>query len=145
MFEKKYIFRLNEKLTRDEVLETVGNKFYHDGIVTTGFVKAIQQREKDFPTGMILEKGTNIAISRTDDKYVIKDRIAIIIADNPVIFKSIENGENDIKCNIFFVMALTKENKNEILSAMADLFENYEDILKKFPLMTDEEILDILL
>ena len=38
MFEKKYIFRLNEKLTRDEVLETVGNKFYHDGIVTTGFV-----------------------------------------------------------------------------------------------------------
>lgn len=145
MFEKKYIFRLNEKLTRDEVLETVGNKFYHDGIVTTGFVKAIQQREKDFPTGMILEKGTNIAISHTDDKYVIKDRIAIIITDNPVIFKSIENGENDIKCNIFFVMALTKENKNEILSAMADLFENYEDILKKFPLMTDEEILDILL
>ena len=145
MFEKKYIFRLNEKLTRDEVLETVGNKFYHDGIVTTGFVKAIQQREKDFPTGMILEKGTNIAISHTDDKYVIKYRIAIIIADNPVIFKSIENGENDIKCNIFFVMALTKENKNEILSAMADLFENYEDILKKFPLMTDEEILDILL
>lgn len=70
MFEKKYIFRLNEKLTRDEVLETVGNKFYHDGIVTTGFVKAIQQREKDFPTGMILEKGTNIAISHTDDKYV---------------------------------------------------------------------------
>ena len=54
MFEKKYIFRLNEKLTRDEVLETVGNKFYHDGIVTTGFVKAIQQREKYFPTGMIL-------------------------------------------------------------------------------------------
>lgn len=145
MFEKKYIFRLNEKITRDEALEIVGNKFYHDGIVTAGFVKALQQREKDFPTGMILEKGTNIAISHTDDKYVIKDRIAIIIADNPVIFKSIENGKNDIKCNIFFIMALTKENKNEILSAMADLFENYEDILKKFSVMTDEDILDILL
>lgn len=44
MFEKKYIFRLNEKLTRDEALEIVGNKFYHDGIVTAGFVKALQQR-----------------------------------------------------------------------------------------------------
>lgn len=42
-------------------------------------------------------------------------------------------------------MALTKENKNEILSAMADLFENYEDILKRFSVMTDEDILDILL
>lgn len=145
MFEKKYIFRIDDEKTRDEILETVGNKFYEEGIVTKDFSAAIKQREIDFPTGMILENGTNVAISHTDDKYVIKDKIAIVICKNPVTFKNIENGRENVKCNIFFVMALTKENKNDILSGMAELFENYEEVLSHFPEKTDEEILEIIL
>ena len=34
---------------------------------------------------MVLENGTNTAISHTDDKHVIKDKIAIVISKEPVI------------------------------------------------------------
>ena len=38
MFEKKYIFRFDEKKSREEILDIVGKVFYEDNIVTT-FIK----------------------------------------------------------------------------------------------------------
>lgn len=145
MFGKKYIFRFEEKKSREEILDTVGKVFYEDNIVTEDFSQAIKKREIDFPTGMILENGTHTAISHTDDRYVKTDKIAIIISKEPVNFRNIENGEENINCKVFFVMALTKENKNDILSGMAELFEEHEEMLNEFLTMTDEEILETLL
>ncbi len=145
MFEKKYIFRFNEKKSREEILDTVGKVFYENGIVTEDFSQAIKKREIDFPTGMILENGTHTAISHTDDKYVKTDKIAIVISKEPVNFRNIESGEENVNCNVFFIMALTKENKNDILSGMAELFEEHEEMLNEFLTMTDEEILETLL
>lgn len=145
MFEEKYIFRIHEKMTRDEILEKIGKVFIEDGIVKDAFIKAIQKREEEFPTGLILENGTKTAISHSDDEYVLRDKIAIVISDEPITFKSIEDLNKNIECNVFFVMALTKENKNDILVVLMDLFEQYEEILKKFPNMTNEEILEFLL
>lgn len=145
MFEKKYIFRFSEKKSREEILDTVGKVFYENGIVTEDFSQAIKKREIDFPTGMILENGTHTAISHTDDKYVKTDKIAIVISKEPVNFRNIESGEENVNCNVFFIMALTKENKNDILSGMAELFEEHEEMLNEFLTMTDEEILETLL
>lgn len=145
MFEEKYIFRIHEKMTRDEILEKIGKVFIEDGIVKDAFIKAIQKREEEFPTGLILENGTKTAISHSDDEYVLRDKIAIVISDEPITFKSIEDLNKNIECNVFFVMALTKENKNDILVVLMDLFEQYEEMLKKFPNMTNEEILEFLL
>lgn len=145
MFEDKYIFRIDEKLTRDEVLEKIGKVFYEDGIVKKGFIEAIKKREETFPTGLVLEGGTKTAISHSDDEYVIKDKIAIVISKNPIIFKSIEDLNKNIECHIFFVMALTKENKNDILVVLMNLFEEYEKVLEKFEKMTNQEILEFLL
>lgn len=145
MFEKKYIFRFDEKKSREEILDIVGKVFYEDNIVTEDFTKAIKQREIDFPTGMVLENGTHTAISHTDDKYVKTDKIAIVVSKEPVNFRNIENGEENVNCKVFFVMALTKENKNDILSGMAELFEDHEEMLNGFLTMTDDEILETLL
>lgn len=145
MFEKKYIFRFSEKKSREEILDTVGKVFYENNIVTEDFSQAIKKREIDFPTGMILENGTHTAISHTDDKYVKTDKIAIAISKEPVNFRNIESGEENVNCNVFFIMALTKENKNDILSGMAELFEEHEEMLNEFLTMTDEEILETLL
>lgn len=145
MFEEKYIFRIHEKMTRDEILEKIGKVFIEDGIVKDAFIKAIQKREEEFPTGLILENETKTAISHSDDEYVLRDKIAIVISDEPITFKSIEDLNKNIECNVFFVMALTKENKNDILVVLMDLFEQYEEMLKKFPNMTNEEILEFLL
>lgn len=145
MFEKKYIFRFDEKITRDEVLDKVGEKFVENNIVKPTFIEAIKKREREFPTGLVLEGGTKTAISHSDDEHVIQDKIAIVISKEPVIFKSIEDVNKDVKCNVFFVMALTKENKNDILVVMMDLFDENEEMITKFATMTDEEILEFLL
>lgn len=145
MFEEKYIFRLKEKITRDEILEQVGEVFVRDGIVKEAFIEAIKKREENFPTGLILEGGTKTAISHSDDEYVLKDKIAIIISEEPIVFKSIEDLNKEIECNIFFIMALTKENKNDILVVLMSLFEEHEEILQKFSKMTNQEILEFLL
>ena len=145
MFEKKYIFRFDEKITRDEVLDKVGEKFLENNIVKPTFIEAIKKREREFPTGLVLEGGTKTAISHSDDEHVIQDKIAIVISKESVIFKSIEDVNKDVECNVFFVMALTKENKNDILVVMMDLFDENEEMITKFATMTDEEILEFLL
>lgn len=145
MFEKKYIFRFDEKITRDEVLDKVGEKFVENNIVKPTFIEAIKKREREFPTGLVLEGGTKTAISHSDDEHVIQDKIAIVISKEPVIFKSIEDVNKDVECNVFFVMALTKKNKNDILVVMMDLFDENEEMITKFATMTDEEILEFLL
>ena len=144
MFEKKYIFRFDEKITRDEVLDKVGEKFLENNIVKPTFIEAIKKREREFPTGLVLEGGTKTAISHSDDEHVIQDKIAIVISKEPVIFKSIEDVNKDVECNVFFVMALTKENKNDILVVMMDLFDENEEMITKFATMTDEEIFCLL-
>lgn len=145
MFEEKYIFRIDERITRDEILEKVGKVFYEDNIVKEEFISAIKKREEEFPTGLILEGGTRTAISHSDDEYVLKDKIAIVISKGPIIFKSIEDLNKEIGCNVFFVMALTKENKNDILVVLMNLFEEHEEILEKFKKMSNQEILEFLL
>ena len=42
-------------------------------------------------------------------------------------------------------MALTKENKNDILVVLMNLFEEHEEILEKFKKMSNQEILEFLL
>lgn len=145
MFEEKYIFRIDKKMTRDEILEKVGESFVKDGIVKESFIEAIKKREENFPTGLILEGGTKTAISHSDDEHVLRDKIAIVISKEPITFKSIEDLNNEIGCNVFFIMALTKENKNDILVVLMSLFEEYEETLKKFNTMTNQEILEFLL
>lgn len=145
MFEEKYIFRIDERITRDEILEKVGKVFYEDNIVKEEFISAIKKREEEFPTGLILEGGTRTAISHSDDEYVLKDKIAIVISKELIIFKSIEDLNKEIGCNVFFVMALTKENKNDILVVLMNLFEEHEEILEKFKKMSNQEILEFLL
>lgn len=145
MFEEKYIFRIDERITRDEILEKVGKVFYEDNIVKEEFISAIKKREEEFPTGLILEGGTRTAIFHSDDEYVLKDKIAIVISKEPIIFKSIEDLNKEIGCNVFFVMALTKENKNDILVVLMNLFEEHEEILEKFKKMSNQEILEFLL
>ncbi|WP_291255527.1 PTS sugar transporter subunit IIA [Fusobacterium sp.] len=145
MFEEKYIFRIDKKMTRDEVLEKVGNEFLKDGIVNEKFIVAVKKRENEYPTGLILEGGTKTAISHSDDEYVLKDKIAIILSKEPVVFKSIDDLDKEVECNVFFVMALTKENKNDILVVLMDLFEQYEEKLKNFINMSNQEILEFLM
>ena len=145
MFEEKYIFRIDKKMTRDEVLEKVGNEFLKDGIVNEKFIAAIKKRENEYPTGLILEGGTKTAISHSDDEYVLKDKIAIVLSKEPVVFKSIDDLDKEVECNVFFVMALTKENKNDILVVLMDLFEQYEEKLKNFINMSNQETLEFLM
>ena len=48
MFEKKYIFRFDEKITRDEVLDKVGEKFVENNIVKPTFIEAIKKEKESF-------------------------------------------------------------------------------------------------
>jgi len=145
MFEEKYIFRLKEKLSRDEVFALVGKEFEKNDIVTKDFIEALKKRENTFPTGIILENNTPTAISHTDDKYVFLDKIAIVISDFPIIFKNIENGTSDVPCKVFFIMALTKQNKNDILMVLTELLEEHEAEINNFRNMTNKEILNFLI
>lgn len=51
MFEEKYIFRIDERITRDEILEKVGKVFYEDNIVKEEFISAIKKEKKSFLQG----------------------------------------------------------------------------------------------
>lgn len=144
IFKNFLVFRVHDELSRDEILSKVGNILFLNNAVKKSFIPNIQKREKEFPTGLTLENGFNTAIPHTDHEHVYKDMIAVVISDKGVAFNSIDASCYNIKCKVFFVMALTLKNKNEALAKISELLVAECDILKKFSSMPDREILNIM-
>ncbi len=138
LFYREFIFFNVSANDKNELLKKVSTKLYEYGYVKESFIDAIQERENKYPTGLPT-KGVKVSIPHTDPIHVIKPIITVVNLNNPIIFKEMGNGENDIYAELIFLLAIADPNKQiDILKKLMDIFMN-EAVLKEIKNASTEE------
>lgn len=109
------------------VLKEIGNYLYAKKMVNEGFTDSIIKREKEFPTGLELPFGVNVAIPHTDREYVNTPALLIGIPSDPVEFHKMDDPKEKIKTALVLVLVI-RDPKGYVkfLSKLTNLFKKKE-------------------
>lgn len=122
MIEKRYMFNTSFK-SKEELFKKSTLYLKERGYVTDEFEGALNEREKEFPTG--LPTDPSVAIPHTDGTYVKKDTILCIRNDVKIPFNEMGGDEEDfVYPQVFFMLALS--DGKEHLEQLQNLVEKIQ-------------------
>lgn len=121
------IFNLDAKDNRDAIKQ-LANRLLEEGFVKKSFIKAIIEREVNYPTGLPTQN-MGVAIPHTDSIHVNKAALAIGILKEPVKFQMMGMPEEKVYVSIIFMIAIDDPNKHlEMLQKLMTIFQQ-KDLL----------------
>lgn len=124
-FDKKIcLFHVTAE-NQKEALNILANEFYRNDVVNDNFLEGILQREVVFPTGLLLEDGTGVAIPHTDGDKVKRSQIGYMSLEKPVIFKEMGQDDHEIEVRQIFMLAL--KEAHEQLTTLQNLMTIFCD------------------
>lgn len=140
--ESLIFFNMKEN-DADGILKTMGETLIREGYAKSGYVQALIDREKNFPTGLNIQN-IGVAIPHTDIDYIEKEGIAIAILQEPVRFGLMGEERKTVSVNLVFMLALSNpsmhvEYLQRILSVIQDaellksllIAVDYKEIIQK--------------
>lgn len=90
----------------EQAIHLAGGTLYENGFVKEGFEQACIDREKTYPTGLLMD--TSIAIPHTDDQFVIKAGVCILRLKEPVDFYRMDAPDDIVSTRLVFNLALPR-------------------------------------
>lgn len=129
--------------TREEVVKILAQPLYEAGFVRAGFLEGVEEREKNFPTGLPTVP-FGVAIPHTDPQYVKNNAISVGVLKHPVTFTVMGTDDETTEVRLVFLLALNESQKQlntlkNITSIISD-----ENLLGTFLTMTKKEIYEVL-
>lgn len=143
MLDKKLVLTKLEAADSAEVLNVLAQKLVQEGYVQPEYVEAIQEREKEYPTGLPSSVPA-IAIPHANFELVNKTALAIATLKQPVFFRNMENVSQEIPIQIVIMMAIGEPHGQiEMLQKIVAIIQ--DEALREAMLKTadGEELLDI--
>lgn len=113
MIQKDCIFLNLKDADRHELFEQVGEKLKHIGYVKDTYVDALNEREAEFPTGL-MTKYLPISLPHVDSVNVNRAFIAVVKNDKPIHMLQMGSNE-DMQCEYFFFLGITDSSHQVIL------------------------------
>lgn len=93
--------------TKEELFKGATEFLIHNGNVSSEFEKALNIREKQFPTG--LPTVPSVAIPHTDGTFVLNDTILCIVNKTELVFNEMGGDEEDtVFPRVIFMLALSE-------------------------------------
>ena len=130
----------------DEIFDYMGTKLIEQGYAKDSYVQALKDREKDFPTGIVMnDDGLAIALPHTSVDYVNKSATSIARLKNPVEF-NVMGGNEDETCSVNLVFMLCVDDPNahlEQLQRIVQIFQDNAFLEKLSGANSPEEVIDI--
>lgn len=124
---KDTIFLSIDAKNTDEIFEKLGGNLVDLGIAKETYVDALKEREKNFPTGIIInEDGLALALPHTSVDYVNKSAISIATLKNPVKF-NVMGGAEDEFCSVNIVFMLAVDDPNAHLEQLQRIVQIFQD------------------
>lgn len=123
-FSKEMMFFENEFENSDQLFEFVDKKAKEKGLVLDGFLEAIKERERKYPTAL---PGTtiDIAVPHTDPEYIVDPFIAVLRCRNGVPFIQMGSDNLTIHPKLFFVLGFKREECLKYQVKALQLLINY--------------------
>ena len=129
---------------REDVIKMLSEVLVKRGNAEKELPKAILERERQFPTGLKLKLGVNVAIPHANAKYIRRPAIVVTKLHNPVKFLNMED-RREIYVNIIFLLALNDPRSQiHVLQKLASMLQNEEMVLKLKSARDSEELANLL-
>ncbi|MGO3021543.1 MAG: PTS sugar transporter subunit IIA [Lactococcus cremoris] len=144
LIDKDYIFNKEVFKNKEEVFEKLGKRLEEDNIVQSGFVKALKEREADYPTGLPVEIG--VAIPHTDGTLVNKDKLIFVTLEEPVSFNEMGGKDEDtVEVSIVIMLAVGNGKKHlETLTKLINTIQNKDFVEQLYSTNNKEEMHSII-
>lgn len=130
-------FKVDESLIKlklraenwEEVLRVMGTTLVEHGYVRATYIKALIDRENEFPTG-IATNNVGVAIPHTDASHVKKTTVAVAVLDKSVPFSLMGSDEGSVDVDIVFMLAVNNPEKHLVfLQKLMGIFQKEEVLL----------------
>ncbi len=132
--------------TADAVIQELGGLLIEGGFGKSTLVEAALERERNFPTGLLLNtEGVNAAIPHADREHVEKAAIAVAVLAEPVAFHQMDDADVEIPVRLVFLLALPDaESQLQTLRSLAGTLQNQELIARLLSCSTPEELMAVM-
>lgn len=115
---------------RNQLFEMMHEEAFKNGHVEPTYLEGLMSRENVFPTGIKLNN-YNVAIPHTDAHHIKEEFIAVVVPENPVGFKLMEDETQEEKMDLIFMLGLNKPHSQlEVLQQLMGLIQK-EEIVKQ--------------
>ena len=117
---------LDQKIAtyQDAILES-GSYLLEKNYITPDYISACINREKEYPTGLLMNNGIGIAIPHANYQLVKSDSISLVRSTKGVIFGQMEDANLMVSCQLIFNLALATSDQH--LSILKRLFTLFQD------------------
>jgi PTS system galactitol-specific IIA component len=123
---------------KEEALRMTGMTLYENGCVVEEFWEKCAEREREFPTG--LTEFCPVAIPHASKDYVLKQAICALKLDEPVMFRSMADWDQDIEVRYVLNLALLDDSEHiKIVTRVIRSLKD-QDFLKKMDDCSEEEL-----
>lgn len=120
------VYFTEKNVTSDlEVIQIAGEVLVNEDRVMPEFISACTEREKVYPTGLLLPSGQAVAMPHGESKFVKEDSISVVRTQTPIVFKRMEDPEQSAECQLIFNLALASGGKHiVVLRKLMGLFQD---------------------
>lgn len=129
-----------------DVFEKMGGGLTAAGYCKQSYVQALKDREKDFPTGIVVGE-YGVAIPHTDPEHVNRSAVCVASLKNPVMFYHMgTNPKEGIQVPVKFVMmlAIAGTGHLEVLQQAIQLIQDQEVLKQLIHAQDIEKVIEII-
>ena len=141
---EELVFRNVQAKTDSEVLAFLASEMYKKNYVKEEYIQAIQEREKEYPTGLP-STPPGIAIPHANYEMVNKTTLAIATLKDPVLFHNMENNNERLPIQIVIMMAIGEPHGQvEMLQKIVGIIQDEPLRQEMIRAGNDTELLELL-
>lgn len=141
---KELIFLDYEVKDKEEALNSLSRILIEKGYAKESYTEEILKREEVYPTGLNTA-GVKVAIPHTDSIHVNKAAILVARLKNPVVFKEMGSGINDVVVSLIFMLAVINPNHQvKTLGKLMNIFCDEKMLKNVYDCETSDEVFKIL-
>lgn len=143
-FDQRLCMFHQEVESQDDLFSMMTKKMLDAGCVKETYYEGIVNREKEYPTGLLVNT-TGFAIPHTDSDKVNKSQICFVSLEQPIIFEDMVDKSNKIPVELVFMLAMAQPHEQvQTLQNLIGLFQDEEKVELLKQCSTEEEFMRIL-
>jgi PTS system galactitol-specific IIA component len=130
----------------EECYTYMAGKLAEKGKVKAGYCESVLSRERMFPTGLIMNENTSIALPHASDPtLVIKSTLVVAFPDPPLEVHLMEDSEKTTEASVIIMLCLRQgDNHLEMLQNLINIFQD-RNFFETFIQSKDTELLKAML
>ena len=115
----------NDIQTYQRAINSSGSYLLEKGYIQPDYITACIDREKEYPTGLLMINNLGIAIPHANYQLFKEEAISIVRSTQGVVFGRMEDADLMVTCQLIFNLAFSTSDQH--LSILQRLFALFQD------------------